>query len=182
LQDVAVRAVEFWTAIAEEEVDYVDTSDPADQHFVTRHLAGLVQMTTQLMSRIDEFNDDENYGVAQAAAVCLTSCTAVARDEIVPFVMKFIRDNLVSSDWRVQDACTMAFGCILDGPSDEVLTDHINSALPFMISKIHGDSRDLNVVLRESAAWTIGAYTYGCTMRITARLQRQRDCSSNARK
>lgn len=97
------------------------------------------------------------YTVEQAAANCMTSVACVVGDDIVPLAMEFIQPAYeCTTDWRMRDAATLTFGCILSGPSDEAISKPLNGALPVMLGRLAGPAPDDSSAVRHSTAWAIG--------------------------
>lgn len=73
-------------------------------------------------------------------------------DEIVPYVLPFIKDNIKSENWRYRDASLMAFGSILGGLDTTTLKPLVEQAMPTLIELMY----DSSVIVRDTAAWTFG--------------------------
>lgn len=58
----------------------------------------------------EEYDDEDDWNPSKAAGVCLMLLATCCEDDIVPFVLPFVKDNIKSSDWRYRDAALMAFG------------------------------------------------------------------------
>ena len=151
---IAVSAIEFWSAVAEEEQS-MRLDDPANKRFIFTYIRDLVKMLTTLMARVDEDEAEDEYTTAQAAAVCLTHCAVAAEDATLPPAMEFISSGFGHADWRVRDAATLAFGCVLEGPAQSALAPLIAQALGTLVSRLAGASRDANATVRESTAWVL---------------------------
>ena len=63
------------------------------------------------------------------------------------------QDNIKHSDWRYRDASLMAFGAVLEGPDPVNLRPIVEQAMPMLIELMH----DPSVVVKDTAAWTIGS-------------------------
>lgn len=57
-------------------------------------------------------DDEDDWNPSKAAGVCLMLLSTCCEDDIVPFVLPFVKDNIKSSDWRYRDAALMAFGTL----------------------------------------------------------------------
>jgi importin subunit beta-1 len=53
-----------------------------------------------------------------AGATCLTLIANCVRNEIVEPVIEFVSKYINSSEWRMREAASMAFGSILEGVYD----------------------------------------------------------------
>lgn len=58
----------------------------------------------------EELDDEDDWNPSKAAGVCLMLLATCCEDDIVPFVLPFVKDNIKSTDWRYRDAALMAFG------------------------------------------------------------------------
>lgn len=58
----------------------------------------------------DEGDDDDEWNPCKAAGVCLMLMASCCEDDIVPFILPFVKDHIKSTDWRLKDAAAMAFG------------------------------------------------------------------------
>jgi importin subunit beta-1 len=153
-EDVAVRAVEFWNSLAEEEKG-LELTDPDNCQYIKTYVAPLVGMLTSLMRKVEEEHDDEAYTIAQAASNCLTSVALAAQDAVVPPVMEFIATAFGAPEWQQRDAATVAFGCVQEGPSEEQLKPLIESAVGTLISRLAGPGADPSTQVRDSTAWAL---------------------------
>jgi hypothetical protein len=58
----------------------------------------------------EEYDDEDDWNPSKAAGVCLMLLATCCEDDIVPYVLPFVKDNIKSADWRFRDAALMAFG------------------------------------------------------------------------
>lgn len=58
----------------------------------------------------DEVDDDDDWNPSKAASVCLMLLASCCEDDVVPYVLPFVQENIKHSDWRYRDAALMAFG------------------------------------------------------------------------
>merc|ERR1712054_108728 len=75
-----------------------------------------------------------------------------AKDCVVEIVMKFVNENVASQNWILQDAATLAFGALLDGPSEEKLRPWVDQATRVFLETLCSQSR---VEVRDTTAWAI---------------------------
>lgn len=61
-----------------------------------------------------------------AAATALSLLAQCVTDAIVPPVIPFVENHIRSEDWRYREAAVMAFGSILEGPEERLLTPLVN--------------------------------------------------------
>lgn len=160
--EVAQQAVEFWSTICDEEMELNEEMEEAkntgespevvSSHFVKGAMPYLVPLLLQTLTKQEEDDDEDTWNVAMAAGTCLTLVAQTTKDDVVGPVMQFVQANIQSPEWRLKEAATLAFGCILEGPSEAVL-------LPLVVQAIHvmlGLMRDPSVQVRDTAAWTLG--------------------------
>jgi len=57
-------------------------------------------------------DDDDEWNVPKAAATCLLLMAQVVQGDIISYVLPWVTQNLNSSDWKQQEAATMAFGAL----------------------------------------------------------------------
>jgi importin subunit beta-1 len=104
------------------------------------------------MCKQDE-DEDGGFTLASAAATCLAQIALTVHDDVVGHVIPFIQANIDSADWHRTEAATLAWGSVLEGPSDEALQPFMVPALEKMISLVGTPTTALPV--RDTAAWTI---------------------------
>lgn len=154
-QDVAVRALEFWTTVANEEAERGD-ENATNRKYTRRALAPLLDMLMELMTKQTETDGDDSYSIAQAASNCVGSVTCATGDAAFGHVLPVIQRWFGSADWHQRDAATLALGVVMNGPSEAALKPVIATALPILLTKLVGPSRDPSVVVRDTTAWSIG--------------------------
>jgi len=160
--DVGQQAVEFWTTVCDEELDLNEDAEEARlankqperqcQKFVAQAANQLVPELLEAMCKQEEDNDDESWNMSMAASTCIAKIAQTVGDEVVNYVMPFIQTHIVSPDWRRREASALAFGSILEGPSDTVLSPFMSPAIDAMIRMM----ADPSVPVKDTAAWTIG--------------------------
>lgn len=155
-QDVAVRALEFWTTVANEEAELGDDAAENRKYTMTA-LVPLVNMLLELMTKQKSEDDgDEEYSIAQAAANCVSSVVSATGDAALARVLPFVQLWFGSADWRQRDAATLALGLVMNGPNEASLKPVVTSALPMLLTKLVGPSRDPSAAVRDTTAWTVG--------------------------
>lgn len=162
--DVAKQAIEVWSTLCEVEIDRMDEAEdfaarglPAERP-CTRYVAaalehlgpGLLQTLTKQDEDVDI--DDEQYNVAMAGAMCLSLVSQTVEDLVVPVVMPFVTSNITNENWRLREAATMAFACILDGTSAEAIGAAVNESIPILLNALS----DPHVIVRDTSAYAIG--------------------------
>jgi len=163
-EQVALQALEFWSTVAEEEMelldvaaDYTDRGEaiPEDRQCM-RYIAGaldhLAPMLTEVMAKQDEDADEDTWNLSMAAGTCLTLVANTIEDAVVPAIMPFVQANIKSENWRLREAATMAFSFILDGPSPESLGPYVNQSISVLLAALS----DPHPMVKDSSAWTLG--------------------------
>uniref|UniRef100_A0AC35UBM6 Importin N-terminal domain-containing protein n=1 Tax=Rhabditophanes sp. KR3021 TaxID=114890 RepID=A0AC35UBM6_9BILA len=160
--EVVLQGIEFWSNVAENELAIQQDIEEARENgteptqFTNFYAKGALQYITpivvQLLVKEDETDDDDDWTPSKAAGVCLQLLAQCTGDDIVEFILPFITTNFSHADWRLREAAVMAFGCIMDGPDIKKLNELVNQALGSLIQTL-GDS---NILVRDTAAWTLG--------------------------
>ena len=160
---VALQAIEFWSAVCEEEVDRQEEIEEEGEgsqvvyhRFIEQALPMLVPMLLETLTKQDEDQlddgDDGAWNVAMAGGTCLGLVATCVQDKVVEHVMPFIQANISQSEWRQREAATFAFGSILEGPDPDKLAPVAAQALPFLLNAM----KDEKAHVRDTTAWTIG--------------------------
>jgi len=160
-EDIAKQAIEFWTTVCEEEIDIQleakeleGKRQPQKQMFgfVKTAAPKLVELLLVCLTRQSEDPDDDTWNVAEAAAVCLQRIAQNIEDDVVPHVLPFITKKIRDQNWRFRDAATIAFACILDGPSKQKLSGLVKQAFGVILKHMEDGQQHV----KDSAAWTVG--------------------------
>lgn len=156
-QIVGLQAVEFWSTIADSEFNILADDEDANSgvllNIIEQASPSLVPLMLENMTKQQEDDDDDDsWNISMAAAACLEAIARTICDKIVDFVLPFVTQNINNTNWRLKEAAVMAFGMILDGPSDDKLSPIVMQAMPILINCL----KDQNTLVRETSAWTIG--------------------------
>ncbi|XP_037823424.1 importin subunit beta [Lucilia sericata] len=159
---IALQGVEFWSNVSDEEIDLAIENQEANdagraptrvsKHYARGALQFLVPVLVEKLTKQDENDDEDIWSPSKAASVCLMLLATCCEDEIVPHVFPFIKDNIVSPNWRFRDAAVMAFGSILSGIENNTLKSLVEQAMPTLIRLMY----DQSVIVRDTTAWTFG--------------------------
>ncbi|KAM7352018.1 importin subunit beta Fs(2)Ket [Cochliomyia hominivorax] len=159
---IALQGVEFWSNVSDEEIDLAIENQEANdagraptrvsKHYARGALQFLVPVLVVKLTKQDENDDEDTWSPSKAASVCLMLLATCCEDEIVPHVFPFIKDNIVSPNWRYRDAAVMAFGSILSGIETNTLKNLVEQAMPTLIRLMY----DQSVIVRDTTAWTFG--------------------------
>lgn len=160
-EQVALQAVEFWSAICDEEIALQDEYEGSDDgnstmhfRFIEKALPSLVPMLleTLLKQEEDQDQDDNVWNISMSGGTCLGLIARTVGDAIVPLVMPFAEANITKPDWHSREAATFAFGSILEGPSVEKLVPLVQGCLDFLLNTMN----DSNSQVKDTTAWTLG--------------------------
>lgn len=159
---VALQGIEFWSNVSDEEVDLaIEDSEATDagktpvrvsRHYAKGALQYIVPILLQKLTKQEELDDEDDWNPSKAAGVCLMLLATCCEDELVPYVLPFIKENIKSDNWRFRDASLMAFSSILSGLEASTLKPLVEQAMPTLIELMY----DSSVIVRDTAAWTIG--------------------------
>ena len=102
----------------------------------------------------DDDEDDDEWNVSMASSTCLSLWAECTRDDILnnTELTTFIANNIANQDWHYKEASVMAIGCVVVGPSLEVLNPIISTYL----SSIRQLILDNSSSVRDTSAWTLG--------------------------
>ncbi|XP_019873944.1 importin subunit beta-1 isoform X2 [Aethina tumida] len=159
---VALQGIEFWSNVSDEEVDLAIEDTEATEagrppsrvsrHYAKGALQFIVPILLQKLTKQEELDDEDDWNPSKAAGVCLMLLATCCEDEIVPYVLPFIKENIKSDNWRFRDASLMAFGSILGGLDNTTLKPLVEQAMTTLIELMY----DSSVIVRDTAAWTFG--------------------------
>eukprot|EP01147_Barroeca_monosierra_P010695 gene10695-2794_t len=160
--EIALQGVEFWTTVAEHELEIEEEVEkklssgfvPSDQvlNYCLAALEKLLPVLFRLLAQQEEEEDEDEWTVSKAAAVCYGLLSEVTKDNIVDPTCELVRENLGHDDWRFRDASVLAFGSILSGPTPEKLCGIVDQAALPVLQLI----QDPFVVVQDSVAWITG--------------------------
>lgn len=159
---VALQGIEFWSNVSDEEIDLAIESQEATEsgrtplrvskHYARGALQYLAPVLMEKLTKQEEFDDEDDWNPSKAASVCLMLLATCCEEEIVPHVLPFVKNNIVSENWRFRDAALMVFGSILGGLETATLKPLVEQAMPKLIELMY----DTCVIVRDTAAWTFG--------------------------
>lgn len=162
-EEVALQAIEFWSSVCDVELIITDELEEAAKlrqqprrqllNFANQALQNLCPLLFECLLKQHEDLGDEDWNTAMAAGTCLSLLAQVTQNNIVKHVLPFVIGNINSTkSWRNREAATLAFGCILDGPSKADLKKVVTDAFPWILVQM----KDEHPVVKDTAAWTIG--------------------------
>lgn len=159
---ISLQGIEFWSNVCDEEVDLSIEETEAKEagrpptrvsrHYAKGALQYIAPVLMQKLTKQEELDDEDDWNPCKSAGVCLMLLASCCEDEIVPYVLPFVKDNIKSDNWRFRDAALMAFGSILGGLDPNTLKPLVEQAMPTLIELMYDNS----VIVRDTAAWTFG--------------------------
>jgi len=155
--DIARMAIEFWCTICDEEIERIaDQEENGDTdhkclNIIQSAYAGLAELMLKKLPSMEEDLTDEDDTIQSSAGTCLTLIANVVKDQIVPVVLPFVQQHIVNPTWNLKASAILAFGYILEGPSDKTLSSLVPMALPVLIQSLS----DTNDRVKDAAAWTL---------------------------
>lgn len=152
---VARQAVEFWSMIADVELEMLeDESEEAECMKLTQKaLPNLLPLILVAMTKqVEDEDDDESWNLSKAADSFLVLAAQVTGDVIVQPVLNWVKANISSANWREREAAILAFGSILEGPDEAKLTPIATTALPIILNYF----KDPHAMVKDTTAWTVG--------------------------
>lgn len=166
-EDVAKLAVEFWSTVCEEEIAIEDDNaqiENADQmreifHFCVIATTEVVPVLLNLLTKQDEDAGDDEYNISRAAYQCLQLYAQCVGGTIIQPVLSFVEANLRHEDWHNRDAAVSAFGAIMEGPEEKVISPIVKQALPVVIKMME----DPVIHVKDSTAYALGRITEACS-------------------
>lgn len=161
-KEVGTMAIEFWSTIAEEEMELAELEDEGGaaeegnkgHKFIDQITVHMVPVLLEAMTKQDDDEEaDDNWNIPEAAAVCLELIANTVRDKIINHVIPFVSQNINNPDWHFKEAAIMAFGQVLEGPEDmDAFKTIIEQAIPqFLIQAL----RDPSVFVKDTTAWAL---------------------------
>ncbi|KAJ8320922.1 LOW QUALITY PROTEIN: hypothetical protein KUTeg_002509 [Tegillarca granosa] len=152
VDEISLQGIEFWSTVCDEEVDLaIEQSEAAEQGRPPERTSRFYAKGALQYLAPEELDDDDEWNPCKAAGVCLMLMATCCEDDIVQWVLPFVKDNIRHADWRYRDAAVMAFGSILEGPDPLKLKPIVEQAMPMLIELLK-DSSWCETLLH----WTIG--------------------------
>lgn len=157
-QLVGQQAIEFWSTVCDNESEIIELLEDGPQEGVVNlNIAVqaaplLVPILLETLTKQDDNEADDSWNIAMAGATCLDALAQTITDSIVDLVVPYVRQNITSNEWRSKEAAIMAFGSIMNGPSQAKLIPIVAAALPILVTCL----QDQNNLVKDTSAWTIG--------------------------
>lgn len=157
--DISLQGIEFWSNVCDEEIELAfEASEAADlgrppsrtsKFYAKGALQFLVPSLLEILTKQDEDADDDEWNPCKAASVCLMLLSNCVEDDIVQYVLPFVQANISSTDWHFREAAMMAFGSIMEGPSN--LVPIVKQALNVVLTLAF----DKSINVRDTTFWVL---------------------------
>ncbi|EFA76306.1 hypothetical protein PPL_10069 [Heterostelium album PN500] len=148
-ENVVLQAIEFWTSLNEEEINLSQESEGQSKEVMAKALSMFVPTILTTLTKQEEDNTD-TWNVCMAGATCLTYIANNVEDLAIDYVVPYIKQNIVSTDWRFREASCVALGAILEGPSE--FQGFLRDVIPVILNQL----KDPNEMVKDTASWTLG--------------------------
>ncbi|GAM23184.1 hypothetical protein SAMD00019534_063590 [Acytostelium subglobosum LB1] len=146
-EGVVLQAIEFWTSLSEEEINLQDEDRSKD--VMMKALQIFVPKILNTLTRQDEHNTD-TWNVCMAGSTCLTYIAHNVGDQVLPFVIPYVKQHVLSTEWRFREASLVALGSVLEGPTD--FHTFLQEVVPVILQHL----KDQNEMVKDTACWTLG--------------------------
>lgn len=153
IEEVAIPAFEFWNTICETEIALEYDNPEENQHIIQQVISYLLPkiLHTMTLHEFEDF-DSDTWTLPMAAGVCLSLCSQAVKNDIVPAVLQFVKENFQSPLWNKREAAVLAYGYIMEGPDAETLQMLVRDSFN-RLCEVLGDQ---SIAVQDTAAWTIG--------------------------
>lgn len=159
--EISLQGIEFWSNVCDEEIELsIEASEASDQgrpplrtskFYAKGALQYLVPLLLNVLTKQDEDSDEDEWNPCKAASVCLALLANCTEDDIINHALPFITKNIAEQDWHLREAAMMAFGSVMEGPSQAVLVPIVQQAFPTVLSLMH----DKSVIVRDTTTWVL---------------------------
>jgi importin subunit beta-1 len=135
-------------------------------HFAAVATKEVVPVLLHLLTKQDEDAGDDEYNISRAAYQCLQLYAQAVQGGIIQPVLAFVEANLRHEDWHNRDAAVSAFGAIMEGPEEKVISPIVKQALLVIIKMME----DPVIHVKDSTAYALGRITEACSEAIDPNL------------
>ncbi|KAJ1917309.1 hypothetical protein H4219_003268 [Mycoemilia scoparia] len=104
----------------------------------------------------DDDDDDEIYGdwnLRKCSAASIDVMATVFSDEILEYIIPYLKEQLFSDDWKIKEAGILALGAIAEGCMGG-MKPHLPTLLPFLVQAIDHKK----ALVRSISCWTASRY------------------------
>lgn len=153
VEDVAIPAFEFWNTVCETEIALEYDSPNENQHIIQQVISYLMPkiLHTMTLHEYEDF-DSDTWTLPMAAGICLSLCSQALKNDIVPVVLQFVKENFQSPLWNKREAAVLAYGYIMEGPDADTLRMLVRESFNRLCEVLD----DHSIAVQDTAAWTIG--------------------------
>lgn len=108
----------------------------------------------------DEEEEDEDgdfsteWNLRKCSAATLDVLTSVLPSEVLQIALPILRENIVSEQWPIREAATLAFGAVAEG-GIEFASQQLPALVPFLVERL----QDTEPSVRQITCWTLGRYS-----------------------
>ena len=128
-----------------------------DHHTAAAHGASVGIEDEEDEEDEEDFDDDEIYGdwnLRKCSAASLDVMATVFSNEILEFILPYLKEELFSDDWKIKEAGILALGAIAEGCL-EGMEPHLPTLLPFLVQAIDHKK----ALVRSISCWTASRYS-----------------------
>jgi hypothetical protein len=149
---IGAQAFEFWTTLAEVEIDRLSNGLPI-KGYVAGCKAQLLSQVNQGLLNItfEEDQDDDEWGHALSAACCLQKLAQLLKNEVIVEVVAFVTQHITQESWKNKYAALMALGSITEGPERGQFQQVIVGAFQNLLNMF----ADPSAKVREAISWVM---------------------------
>jgi importin subunit beta-1 len=149
---VGAQAYEFWTSLAEQELERQKKGLPIKNYIMNTKNELLVLIFNGLLKiTFDEQEDDDDWGHAHSATCCLQMVSQIIGNDVMPPMINFVSTNIQQPDWRCKYASLMALGSSVEGPEKMQFSKLINDAMINLLAMF----KDQSAKVREAISWVM---------------------------
>jgi importin subunit beta-1 len=163
-EQVAVQAIEFWSSVADEEINRLEemnhlqngTNGQAYLGIVEQAAPAMTPLLLQCFIRRDDGDDSdiESWNRVAAASTCVSLFAQIAPKATLEAAIPFVRDHLdAQRDWRFHEAALLTIGSIAStfggATNNETLMEVFALPLRMLETAQHE-------AVRDTAAWSLG--------------------------
>ena len=116
---VGAQAIEFWTALGEEEFDKAQKKKPI-KNYIARSMPELTYMLLKHITRFDGEEDEDEvdqWSISVSVINCLVVVAKNVRDPIMDPVLAFSQQFLESPNFKERYAALIVIGTVTEGPN-----------------------------------------------------------------
>ena len=163
-------AIEFWNTLCDVEEEITEEQEIFEEatrngdnpsqpqrslaNYVRGAVKHLIPVIFEAMCKQNEYDDE--LSIAIQASCCMQLCARAVGDSILEFTMPIISGNIRQQDWHKREAATYAFGAIMEGCSEQAISQITVQSLPVLVEMVKSEQHGKT---KETAAWTLSRVT-----------------------